>query len=192
MIKAIIFDFFGVFRTDSYNGWLIRNNRSRVGDFFDASYQVDMGKMTRDEFLLKIGQLVGRTVTAEELDEGVSIDQAVVKLADGLSYDYRLGLISNAPSKLIRQLLADNNLNRLFDKIVISSEVGMVKPHPDIFEHTLLELGIAADEALFIDDNIENVEQAHKLGITSLQFISADQLGRDLAAIGITGVQPVN
>lgn len=185
MIKAIIFDFFGVIRTDSYNAWLARNDIARVGDYFDASLQVDMGRITRDEFLLKISELIGHTVTIEELDAGAVIDQVVINIAETLHDSYRLGLVSNAPSKLIRKILADNNLVRLFEKIVISSEVGMVKPNPDIFKYTLQELAITAHEAIFIDDNKQNVEQAEKLGIVGIQFTTITQLKKDLAANGI-------
>lgn len=183
MVKAVIFDFFDVIRTDAYKAWLTANNIPREGPYFDASYQQDVGNITIEQFLQRLSKLQGRSVTREELDASATVDYDVVKIIKVLRKRYKLALLSNSPSELIRGILAEHNLMQYFDKIIISSEVGMVKPSPEIFTHTLEQLGLDAAEVLFIDDNAKHTKAAEALGIKSIEFQSAEQLARELSAI---------
>jgi 2-haloacid dehalogenase len=54
--------------------------------------------------------------------------------------------------------------------------------HLEIYELTLSRFDIKADESLFIDDNLRNIEAARALGIHSIQFHSPEQLAQDLDA----------
>ena len=185
MIKAVIFDFFDVFRTDSYKSWLATNNIPHEGGYFDASRQQDMGEITVDEFLQELSGLQGRSVTLQELEVNATLDNDVIAIAELLKKNYRIALLSNAHSVFIRGIFAEHNLERLFHEIIISSEVGMVKPNADIFELTLQKLNVHAFEAIFVDDNEKHVQAAEKVGIKSLQFVSAAQLKKDLVEAGL-------
>ena len=68
----------------------------------------------------------------------------------------------------------------LFDDMVISGEVGHVKPEPEIFQILLDKIGRPADECLFIDDSLTNIEQAQKLGFATTLFQSPQQLESSL------------
>lgn len=68
----------------------------------------------------------------------------------------------------------------LLDDIVISGEVGMIKPDPEIFEHLLEKIDKPAQECLFIDDAPANIEQAHKMGFATIHFQSPEQLEAEL------------
>lgn len=61
----------------------------------------------------------------------------------------------------------------LFDGIVISGNVGLVKPDPTIFKYLLHTYDLDPQECIFIDDQIENIKTAESLGITSIQCIHA-------------------
>jgi len=185
MITAIIFDFFDVFRTDSYKAWLKANNIPHEGEYFEANRQVDLGNITTEQFLERLSKLQGRKVTVEELDATARVDQEVAAIASSLKPNYRIALLSNAPSSFIRQLLTVHDLERHFHEIVISSEVGMVKPNAEIFEYTLGKLGVPATEAIFIDDNPGHVAAAEKVGIKGIQFLSAKQLKDELRKAGV-------
>ncbi len=185
MIKAIIFDFFDVFRTDSYKAWLRTNGIPHEGAYFEANRQMDLGNITVEQFLERLSELQGRKVTSEELDATARVDEEVVTVADSLKSGYRIALLSNAPSAFIRKLLVAHDLERHFHEIVISSEVGMVKPSAEIFEHTLSKLGVSASEAIFIDDNPGHVAAAEKIGIASIRFLSAKQLKGELIKAGV-------
>ena len=53
----------------------------------------------------------------------------------------------------------------LFEKVYLSHELGLRKPHPEGFTHIIEEQGLAASETLFIDDSIQHVEGAIKAGL---------------------------
>ena len=56
----------------------------------------------------------------------------------------------------------------MFDAVVISGEVGMRKPEPEIFAHVLDLLGVRAEETVFVDDLRQNVEAADALGLVGV------------------------
>src|SRR5215203_2962215 len=73
----------------------------------------------------------------------------------------------------------------LLDDRVISGEVGLIKPEPEIFELLLNKIGRPAYECLFIDDAIANIEQAQKLGFATVHFQSSDQLAEELRRLHV-------
>lgn len=69
---------------------------------------------------------------------------------------YKLAVVSDAwPS--MRDSYSSTSLNQFFDEIVISSELGILKPHPDMYITALKSLNLKPEECIFIDDNPENV-----------------------------------
>src|SRR5689334_1386932 len=64
----------------------------------------------------------------------------------------------------------------LLDDIVISGEVGSIKPEPEFFEIALKKIGQPANKCLFIDDSLVNIEQARKMGFVTIHFQSPEQL----------------
>lgn len=144
-----------------------------------------MGEFTPEQFLKELSRLQGRTVTLQELEANGKLDEEVITIAEILKKNYSIALLSNAPSAFIRALFAEHNLERLFHEIIISSEVGMVKPNADIFELTLQKLRVSPSDAIFIDDNEKHVQAAERVGIRSLQFTSAKELKSQLLSLGI-------
>ena len=71
----------------------------------------------------------------------------------------------------------------LLDDIILSGEVGQIKPHPEIYEIALKRIGRPAAECLFIDDALANIEQARKMGFAVIHFQSPEQLEAELKAI---------
>jgi 2-haloacid dehalogenase len=68
----------------------------------------------------------------------------------------------------------------LFDDMVISGEVKMIKPEPEIFHLALQKFGKSASECIYIDDSLANVQQAQKMGFNAIHFQSPEQLKADL------------
>lgn len=75
-----------------------------------------------------------------------------------------------------------------FDDMIISGEHKTVKPEPAIFEITLNRIGRAAEECIFIDDSLPNIETAHALGFHAIHFTSPTQLKVELANLAIKGI----
>jgi putative hydrolase of the HAD superfamily len=87
---------------------------------------------------------------------------------------FRLGLVSNAfdPGWLLHRDIEQLGVAERLDFAVFSSEIGKRKPHPAIFERALEEIGVAADEALFVGDRLyEDVRGAGELGMTTAQAL---------------------
>ncbi len=78
-----------------------------------------------------------------------------------------------------------------FDVLVWSYQLGIAKPDPAIYRHTLVALGTEPEETLFIDDKRENIEAARSLGMRTIQFSSIDQLRGDLIVAGLEAELPL-
>ena len=107
------------------------------------------------------------------LDQYWSADDVNWELLDfirRLHPHYKVGLLSNAWDDLRQTLHERWDIEGLFDEMVISAEVKMVKPDPRIFHLMLARLGVQAGEAIFIDDIVENVEAARKEGLLAIQY----------------------
>ena len=68
----------------------------------------------------------------------------------------------------------------VFDDMVISGEVGHVKPDPEIFQILLDKIGRPAQECLLIDDSLPNIHQAEKMGFAVIHFQTPEQLEKEL------------
>ncbi len=99
-----------------------------------------------------------------------------------LAREFRAGgrltaFLSNGIPEVMARLRAERALGSCFDVIVVSSEVGLTKPDPRIFELCLARLGVDAGRALFVDDRIENVEAAAGVGLRTLHFTGDESVG---------------
>jgi epoxide hydrolase-like predicted phosphatase len=102
------------------------------------------------------------------------------------------GLVRRARAAGLRTALLSNSWGNdyprdgwdaMFDVVVISGEVGMRKPEPVIFEHTLGLLGLRPQEAVFVDDLRHNVDAAVALGIVGVQHVTYPQTLLELEAL---------
>jgi HAD superfamily hydrolase (TIGR01509 family) len=96
---------------------------------------------------------------------------------------YKVGLVSNAWDDLRQTMHTRWDIDGLFDEMIISAEVGLVKPDPRIFHLAAQRLGIAPEEAVFIDDMLDNIEAARREGMQAVQFISTQQTLSELKTL---------
>jgi 2-haloacid dehalogenase len=71
------------------------------------------------------------------------------------------------------------------DGFVLSGEVGVGKPDPEMFRELLARFNLSAEETVFIDDSDRNVDAAASFGIVALQFVDAARLRQDLVRLGL-------
>ena len=91
---------------------------------------------------------------------------------------YQLAIVSDAwPS--LENVYIEADLKKYFSSFIISSQIGVIKPHPLMYQKALQELEIQPNEAVFIDDNIKNCEGAIKLGIDAILLCRDKDLYRD-------------
>lgn len=109
----------------------------------------------------------------------------VVELVKELKKNgYRLAALSDTMDSHA-SFLKDHGIYDLFSDHFFSHEVGMKKPASDIYLLTLEKLEIQPEEAFFVDDKLENVKTARKLGIHEIVFENSDKLKRDLLSLGV-------
>jgi putative hydrolase of the HAD superfamily len=85
---------------------------------------------------------------------------------------YAVGLLSNYPDGVaIRASLANVGLSACFDSVVVSGDIGLVKPHPDVFSASMKELGVKPEQTLFVGDNwLADVQGAKRAGMYAAHF----------------------
>src|SRR5512147_974068 len=83
---------------------------------------------------------------------------------------YPLYGLSNWSAETFPHARAKYDFFDLFDGIILSGDVGLVKPDPQIYQITLDRIGRLAKECIFIDDAVPNIERAQKLGFVTILF----------------------
>jgi putative hydrolase of the HAD superfamily len=113
---------------------------------------------------------------------GDQADPELAALIRDLRPRYKTGLLSNCwPS--LRSTLQHQQLDGLFDVLILSCEVGAAKPDPYIYQEALRQLGVAPHEAIFIDDFPANIEGARTLGLHTIPFRDTPSLKQALQAL---------
>ena len=108
------------------------------------------------------------------------VDQGLVAWMRELRKQYKIGLLSNAWDNLRGLLVERWQVAGEFDDLVISAEVGMVKPDRRIYELAVQRLGVLPEEVAFFDDILENVQGAQAAGLQAYQYTDVEQARRDL------------
>ena len=109
-----------------------------------------------------------------------------IELIRALRPAYRTAVLSNADSSLSARL-RDIGIDRLFDSIVCSADVGIAKPEPRIYALAAERLGLPPSACVFVDDLESNVEAARDAGMHGVCFRveAGDVLADQLAALGV-------
>ena len=120
---------------------------------------------------------------AADFRSWLSINPDIVELlADLRAGGTPLALLSNAGPDY-GSYFRHGPLGDFFTACYVSGELGLLKPHPDIYWHVLHDLGITPAGAIFIDNRETNVAGAQALGITGHVFTDAGRLREFLAAL---------
>ncbi|MGH9681694.1 MAG: HAD family hydrolase, partial [Candidatus Acidiferrales bacterium] len=107
------------------------------------------------------------------------------QLFERLAKKCRLALLSNTDPIHVAHFEATFPFVRHFPARVYSCRVGSSKPAPAIYHHALRKVDALPEEALFVDDLLENARAAANLGMSGFHFISAEDLLSELARIGL-------
>ncbi|HEX4820703.1 MAG TPA: HAD family phosphatase [Acidimicrobiales bacterium] len=195
MIEAILFDFNGVLTTSPFAHMAALGDGAGVDgqvvldlmlgpydeDTDHAWHRFERGEITASEYGLDLFQRAQEANV--QLDFGsladlmsrLEIHDVVVDRVRALKADgYRTGLVTNNVKEASTQWREMVPVDELFDVIVDSSEVGMRKPNPAIFRHALDLLGVAPEQAVFLDDAPGNVAGAKAAGLHGILVDAAD------------------
>ena len=82
----------------------------------------------------------------------------------------RVGMLSNGVPEIVSRIRADRRIDAVFDAVVVSYEVQLAKPEPEIYRVMLDRIGVAPADALFVDDRADNIQTARELGLHTVHF----------------------
>jgi FMN phosphatase YigB (HAD superfamily) len=138
--------------------------------------RASLGEISHREFWNSLG--LGAEYPAienEYLDTCLNLDPLFLETAKLLSGRFSLAILSNDIAEWSAHLRHAHGLDRIFQTAVISSEVGIRKPAPEIYRILLNRLQAEGKDCLFIDDRLENLQPAAALGITPVWLAKNDQ-----------------
>jgi putative hydrolase of the HAD superfamily len=97
---------------------------------------------------------------------------------------HKLFALSNMHKESIDYLLAQHSFLKIFDGMVISCRLHLIKPEPEIYHYLLDTYHLIPHETVFIDDAENNVSAAAHVGIVTIKFENQSQCEKNLQAIG--------
>ncbi len=186
MIKAVIFDCFGVLVED---GWLAFLHQYAGGlndeqlHYLNKLY--DLGQLSLKDFLAQVSHLTD--VPPEEVKRIITaphhVNEKLIDLITNLKPHYKIGMISNAGVDL--SSLFPTTTWELFDDTTLSFQVGALKPQPEIYQHSLERLKVKSEEAVFIDDRQYNCDGAEAVGMKVVLYEDFKQTAGELVKLGV-------
>lgn len=186
MIKTIAFDLGGVIITIDQSQAIRRFKEIgavNVEEWLDPYTQtgifgdLEHGLITAEDFRVRLSELIGREVTAEQCAyawQGYVKDVPLrnLELVKKLRQQgYRVVLLSNTNPYMMQWAMSPafdgqgHSLTSYFDHCYLSYELRLMKPSEDIFRYVLKQEQTFSHEFLFVDDGPRNVAAASQLGI---------------------------
>jgi epoxide hydrolase-like predicted phosphatase len=186
--KALIVDFGGVLTTPLQDSMIAFAEsigievqdlarvalRAYAGSEDTLVTSFETGRISEREFTLEFAQRLAQETSVEVDPErlvqrifgGLRLEEGMLDaVSRARGHGFKTALLSNSWGL---DLYPTERFKALFDLTVISGEVGMRKPDPEIFEHTVKELEVEADECVFVDDHPGHLKAALALGITTV------------------------
>ena len=182
-IKAVFFDLGGVIVRTDYQAPR-QHLAERLGMEYEdlvklvfespTSRRASVGEISAEKHWAEVTKRVRRPASEtkairEEFFAGDIVDREILEFLRSLRPHYYVGLISNAWPDL-RDYIKEQKFDDAFDHMVISAEVGVMKPEARIYQIALEQAGVSPNEAVFVDDYAENIEGCRTIGMHGIHF----------------------
>jgi epoxide hydrolase-like predicted phosphatase len=183
-IKGILFDCFGVLVGRGF--WdlycVAGGDTLKDAEFIENLLaRANSGHMTQAEFHSAVCEQIGISESAWQAcvarEEHINQD-LVDYIAEKLKPAYTLGVLSNANTGVVERRLGETT--KLFDCVVVSADVGLLKPDPRVFALACERLGLAPQEVVMVDDAVDNCAGAQASGLHAIHYRDVEQLKQDL------------
>ena len=192
--SAIVFDLGNVLIPFDYSKAINKLNEvenglgNRFYDFFKSNYNLhrefESGKISEKEFINKMLSIVDHKIDEKTFckyyADIFSLNEDVISLLPIMKKNYKLFLLSNTDSIHKKYGWEKYDFLKYFDKLILSFEVGAVKPEEKIYREVEKASELPSSEHFFIDDIQEYVEGAKNVGWDAVQFIDYQKLINDL------------
>lgn len=178
----IYFDFFNVLSTPAYTPvvrkYIPENELPEWNKKIDL---VDMGELPEDSFIEQLSKRgnVPNFQVWDEIERDVELNMQLIAYIKELKATHKVGLLTNAARSLIERLFEEHLA--LFDVVIISSDYGVIKPDPHIYDIAITKAGVSGNEITFVDDNERNIRAAEEKGIHGVVYTNLSSLKEVLA-----------
>ena len=184
MIKAIIFDFFGVLAVRGFASFAktyYPNDTQKINQTKKLQDQLGLGLISYDDFISALAEIgdVDRNRVLSYTEDYQPNGELLDYIRTDLRPKYKLGIISNAGLDWVIKILGSSN-QKMFDDIILSYKVGVIKPGAEIYKISAKNLGVKEDECLFIDDILTYCQGAEAVGMKGLWFKDFAQMKTEL------------
>ena len=184
VIKAIIFDCFGVLTTDNWKEFCaMLPVDAGVEEARRLNHAWDAAKITYEQFLEGVEKATGhpKQEVSAMLDKGNPKNELLFEYIPELKKRrYKLGILSNVSTTWIRDEFLNESDQKYFDDMIFSFELGATKPDPLLYRTACTNLGVRPSEAVFIDDNPGYCEGAQKFGMKAIYYQNFPKMKQDL------------
>lgn len=188
MIKAVIFDCFGVIISDGLSVILQELGRTNPEAKKYVIQEVDSaitGQIETTEYVKRVSEHLG--ISEEEWKRNIKEkeykDQEVMDFIKSLRPRYKTAMLSNVGRGGIERRFAPEEMQECFDEVVVSAEVGVQKPDPKIYQYTAEKLLVSPSECVFIDDLEPYCDAARAVGMQAIWYRDFEQMKTDLEKI---------
>jgi 2-haloacid dehalogenase len=151
----------------------------------DAGRPFADGVAERQALFPEHAELIALWQTDWERMLGGAIPQTVALLAELRQRKRRLVALTNWSAETFPVSRARFDFLDWFEDIVVSGEVGLIKPDPRIFDLAIERNRLDPQRTLFVDDNLANVEAARDVGLHAVHFRDPQTLRGDLEQLGL-------
>jgi epoxide hydrolase-like predicted phosphatase len=187
VIKGIIFDCFDVILFNNFKARVntaIQRDPSIASDVVGLQRALDRGILERQEFMTQLSLLmhVDRDELMQEVQDSLVKNTELMTFISTLRPHYKVGMLSNVRGReRLEELFDEGELDGLFDTVVASGDVGLIKPEPEVYELTAERLGVDPKDCVMIDDLEPFCEGAQAVGMRSILFTTTEQFMKDFA-----------
>lgn len=181
MIRAIAFDWGGIFTEGTFDGGAIEALADRSGldrdavegPYLDLMASFEVGAFDMTEFHRRFADASGSALDAATFEAtflgAVRERTAMFAVLGSIPSDYTVGMLSNNVPVLCDQVRDDPRMRRI-ERFVFSNEIGVRKPDPRAFAALSEALRVPPEATVFIDDAAANIEAARALGFHGIHL----------------------
>jgi putative hydrolase of the HAD superfamily len=186
MVRAVIFDCFGVIITDALKlvvDELETRDPQAARDIVDIIHANNRGIIVPAESNRQIAAILGVSVEAwrERIEQGEVKDEHLLRyLSELRERGYKTALLSNIGKQSLHRRFSDHELETHFDAVIASGEIGYVKPEPEIYHHASRQLGVTPEECLFVDDRERHCAGAQAVGMQTVLYQDFAQAKKEI------------
>lgn len=186
MIKAIIFDCFGVLVTDGLEALMIERKITDQDNqkIMQLVTEVNKGSVDIEVYRNAVSKILG--ISAAEYIEKVKNNevknQPLLNFIKDLRKDQKIGMLSNVSSMdSLLSRFEEGELSKYFDVVIASGQIGFAKPEAQAYEITAEGLGARLRECLMVDDREEYCQGAVGVGMRAVIYKSFEQMKSEFA-----------